>query len=127
VKPPVAPSLIIANLPFYDAPSEIEGSPYWVDLWADVNGYRIGLQVKPKTFRASSLSIYTGKARSSQARGHDLFQEKFGGKVFTVTLQGGQVEPKALDDIIMEVERLSQMPRGPYPPLLQASRSKEDL
>lgn len=127
MKPPVAPSLIIANLPFYDAPSEIEGSPYWVDLWADVNGYRIGLQVKPKTFRASSLSIYTGKARSSQARGHDLFQEKFGGKVFTVTLQGGQVEPKAQDDVVKEIERLSQLPSGPHPPLLQTPRAEEDL
>ena len=41
------PALTIGGIPFYDAPSEVEGSPYWVDLWTDVNGYKIGLQVKP--------------------------------------------------------------------------------
>ena len=113
----VTPSLIIANLPFYDAPSYIEGSPYWVDLWGHVNGYRIGLQVKPKTFRSSSLSIYTGKARSSQARGYDLFQEKFGGKVIILTPQKGQVGRKAHDEVMVEIERLAQLPPGPHPPL----------
>ena len=39
----MTPSLIIGGIPFYDAPSKIEGPPYWVDLWADVNGYKIGL------------------------------------------------------------------------------------
>jgi hypothetical protein len=111
------PSLIIANLPFYDAPSYIEGSPYWVDLWGHVNGYRIGLQVKPKTFRASSLSIYTGKARSSLAHGYDLFQKKFGGKVIILTPQKGQVGLRARDEVMMEIERLAQLPQGPYPPL----------
>ena len=35
------PALTIGGIPFYDAPSEVEGSPYWVDLWTDVNGYKI--------------------------------------------------------------------------------------
>ncbi len=82
-----------------------------------MNGYRIGFQVKPKTFRASSLSIYTGKARSSQARGCDLFQEKFGGKVIILTPQKGQVGLKARDEVMVEIERLAQLPPGPHPPL----------
>ena len=44
------PSLIIAGIPFFDTPAEVEGSPYWVDLWTNVNGYKIGLQVKPASF-----------------------------------------------------------------------------
>ncbi len=31
-------SLIISGVEFYNAPSEIEGSPYGVDLWGEVNG-----------------------------------------------------------------------------------------
>jgi hypothetical protein len=109
-------ALRIANLPFYDAPSEIEGSPYWVDLWGHVNGYRIGLQVKPKSFQSASMSIYAGKARSSQARGYDLFKEKFGGKVIIVTPQNGQVGIKARDEVAKEIERLKDLPPGPYSP-----------
>ncbi len=52
------PALTIGGIPFYDAPSEVEGSPYWVDLWTDVNGYKIGLQVKPSTYKSANLSIY---------------------------------------------------------------------
>ena len=47
----------------------MEGSPYWVDLWADINGYKIGLQVKPSTYQSANLSIYMGKARSSEEAG----------------------------------------------------------
>jgi hypothetical protein len=45
----ISPAIFVDELAFYDAPSDIEGSPYWVDLWASVNGYRIGLQIKPQT------------------------------------------------------------------------------
>lgn len=114
---PRNPSLVIASLPFYDAPSHIEGSPYWVDLWAHVNGYRIGLQVKPKTFRASSLSVYTGKARSSQARGHDLFQKDFGGKVIIAIPEQGKVDIKTIKEVQQEIERLQKLLPGPHPPL----------
>lgn len=121
----VAPSLIVADLPFYDAPSHIEGSPYWVDLWGHVNGYRIGLQVKPKTFRSSSLSVYTGKARSSQARGHDLFKEKFRGRVFIVTPQEGEVGPISQGEVAAEIERLNQLPPGPLDPLPEGDKMKD--
>jgi hypothetical protein len=76
-------SIVFEDLCFYDTPDGIEGSPFWVDLWASVNGYRnrIGLQIKPQTFKAASLSIYTGKSRSSQNNGHKLFRQKYGGTV----------------------------------------------
>ena len=74
------PALIIDGIAFYDAPSEIEGSPYWVDLWTDVNGYKIGLQVKPTTYKSASVSIYTGMAKSSEEKGHKAFTRRFGVK-----------------------------------------------
>lgn len=109
------PALVVGSLPFYDAPSEIEGSPYWVDLWASVNGYRVGLQIKPKTYNASSLSIYTGKSRSSQSRGHELFLERFGGKVITGSTQNGELESKARQMVEREIERLRELPNGGFP------------
>ena len=108
------PSLTVNSISFYDAPSKIEGSPYWVDLWASVNGYRIGLQIKPKTYQASSLSIYTGKARSSQKQGHNLFKEKYGGKVFTATPNMGKFDDKVVGEILEEYERLQSLPKGSY-------------
>jgi hypothetical protein len=108
------PSLIVDSIPFFDAPSEIEGSPYLVDLWASVNGYRMGLQIKPKTHQASSLSIYTGKARSSQKKGHSLFKNKFGGKVFTASPNKGQFKEQIVDEILEEYGRLESLPKGSY-------------
>jgi hypothetical protein len=81
----ISPAIFVDELAFYDAPSDIEGSPYWVDLWASVNGYRIGLQIKPQTYKAASVAVYSGKAMSSQKKGHKLFKEKYGGKVFIVS------------------------------------------
>ena len=105
------PSLCIAGVPFYDAPSEIEGSPYWVDLWTDINGYKIGLQVKPKSYNCASVSIYMGKARSSEEKGHRLFKQNFGGQVFVVMPIEGCV-PKTIEDkILNEVELLKKMPK----------------
>ena len=30
------------------------------------------------------MAIYTGKSRTSQEKGHKLFQQKYGGKVFII-------------------------------------------
>ncbi len=103
------PSLIIAGIKFYDTSSEIEGSPYWVDLWADVNGYKIGLQVKPSTYKSANLSIYTGKARSSEEAGHKAFLRDFGGKVFIVMPINGKVSKKVEEQILAEKNLLLQM------------------
>ena len=104
------PSLIVGDIPFYDAPSEIEGSPYWVDLWTDVNGYKIGLQIKPSTYRSANVSIYMGKARSSEEKGHRAFLRDFGGKVFIVTPINGIVPIDVVRKIIAERDLLLKMP-----------------
>ena len=104
------PSLIVGDIPFYDAPSEIEGSPYWVDLWADVNGYKIGLQVKPSTYKSANVSIYMGKARSSEESGHKAFLRDFGGKVFIVMPVNGIVPKDVERKIIAERDLLLKMP-----------------
>ena len=103
------PALIIAGIPFYDAPSEIEGSPYWVDLWTDVNGYKIGLQIKTTTYKSANLSIYTGMAKSSEEKGHKAFTRDFGGKVFIVSPQDGKLKTKEIDAIKAEYELLKKM------------------
>ena len=106
----MTPSLVIAGIPFYDAPSEVEGSPYWVDLWTDVNGYKIGLQIKPSTYKAASISIYMGKSRSSEEKGHKTFQRDFGGKVFIVMPENGVVPKDIEKKIIAERDLLLKMP-----------------
>lgn len=103
------PSLIVGDIPFFDAPSEIEGSPYWVDLWADVNGYKIGLQVKPTTYKSANTSIYMGKARSSEENGHKAFLRDFGGKVFTVMPVNGTLAPEIERKIITERDLLLKL------------------
>lgn len=104
------PSLVVGDIPFYDAPSEIEGSPYWVDLWTDVNGYKIGLQVKPTSYKSASASLYMGKVRSSEERGHKAFLRDFGGKVFLVMPENGKVPEKIEKQILAERDLLLEFP-----------------
>lgn len=106
----MTPSLTIGGIPFYDAPSEIEGSPYWVDLWTDVNGYKIGLQVKPTTYKSANISIYMGKARSSEEKGYRAFQHDFGGKVFIVMPIDGKVPADIEKKIVAERDLLLRFP-----------------
>ncbi len=104
------PSLIIGGIPFYDAPSEIEGSPYWVDLWTDVNGYKIGIQVKPSTYKSANISIYMGKARSSEEKGHKEFLRDFGGKVFVVMPVNGVISIEIERQVVVERDLLLKLP-----------------
>ena len=106
----MTPSLIVGDLPFFDAPSEIEGSPYWVDLWTDVNGYKIGLQVKPGSYKSASASLYMGSARSSEERGHRAFRRDFGGKVFTVMPVNGKLPAAVEKKILSERDLLMKFP-----------------
>lgn len=107
----MTPALIIGGIPFYDAPSDIEGSPYWVDLWtAEINGRKIGLQVKPSSYKSPNLSIYMGRARSSEEQGHINFCKDFGGKVFIVTPTNGLVSSDIESQIIAERDRLMALP-----------------
>ncbi|MGN0488304.1 MAG: hypothetical protein ACI4HO_03450 [Ruminococcus sp.] len=103
------PSLYIGNIPFYDTPSEIEGSPYWVDLWTDVNGYKIGLQIKPTSYKSASMSIYAGKAKSSQEKGHKAFTREFGGKVFIVSPNNGEIKADVIKQVQNEYDLLMKM------------------
>lgn len=105
------PALIIAGIPFYDAPAEIEGSPYWVDLWTDINGYKIGLQVKPATYHSANMSIYMGGAKSSEEKGHKTFRRDFGGKVFIIEPVNGAVSERIERQIKDEAKLLSQLPK----------------
>lgn len=107
-------SLFIDDIPFFDAPSEIEGSPYWVDLLTEINGYFVGLQVKPKTYNSASMSIYTGKGKSSQLNGHKLFKDNYGGKVFIISPEKGIIDEGMIAKIKDEVERLKNLPKGPH-------------
>ena len=100
----MTPSLIIGGIPFYDTPSEIEGSPYWVD-------YKIGLQVKPSTYNSANISIYMGKARSSEESGHKAFLRDFGGKVFIVNPINGKVSQTIERQILSERDLLMKLPQ----------------
>ena len=102
--------LIIDGIIFEDAPSEIEGAPYWVDLWTDVNGYKIGLQVKPTTYQSANTSFYSRGAKSSEDAGHKQFRCDFGGKVFIITPQNGVVPEKQITQIRHEYDLLLMMP-----------------
>jgi hypothetical protein len=104
--------LLIAGIDFFEAPSKIEGSPYWVDLWGCVNGYRIGIQVKPDSFSSASVSIYTGKAKSSMKLGQKRFLEDYGGRVFVTNLTKGCPPPHVEAEIIIEIERLIELEHG---------------
>lgn len=85
------PTLMIDDIPFYDTPPEVEGSPYWVDLWSDVKGHKIGLQIKPQSYNSPSVSLYMGKAKSSEKSGHKQFEIDYDGKVFEVVIENGKV------------------------------------
>lgn len=102
--------LTIDGIVFEDAPSKIEGAPYWVDLWADINGYKIGIQVKPTSYQSASTSLYTRGAKVSEEAGHKLFRRDFGGKVFVVTPQNGTIPYKQAQAIRQEINLLSKIP-----------------
>ena len=106
--------MLIAGIDFLEAPSEIEGSPYWVDLWSCVNGYRIGIQVKPDSFSSASVSIYTGKAKSSMKVGQKRFRDDYGGRVFVTNLTKGCPPSHIEAEILIEIERLMALEQGNF-------------
>lgn len=106
------PRLIVDGLVFYDAPGYVESSPYSVDLWASVNGYRIGLQVKPRTYNSSSKSIYAPQIAKSQKRGLELFREAFGGRAFIAVVECGEIELRVKMQILEECKYLMSLPKG---------------
>jgi len=103
-------ALLIAGIPFYETPSYVEGSPYWVDLWTDVNGYKVGLQVKPVTYNSPNVAVYMGGSKSSEELGHKKFRNDFGGDVFIVTPKNGTVSPQMERRIKAYCDWLSKLP-----------------
>jgi len=101
--------LVVDGIVFNDAPSEVEGAPYWVDLWADVNGYKIGLQVKPTSYQSASASLYSRGAKTSEESGQKLFTKKYGGKVFVVMPRNGTLPANQVKQIRHEYNLLMQM------------------
>ena len=101
--------LIINGIKFEDTPKEVEGAPYWVDLWTDVNGYKIGLQIKPTSYQSANTSFYARGAKGSEEAGHKLFRKDFGGKVFIVMPLNGTVPPKQASLIQQEYDLLLKM------------------
>ncbi len=104
------PALYVGDIPFYDTPAEVEGSPYWVDHWADINGYKIGLQIKPQSYQSASISIYMGKAKSSEENGHKRFSQDFGGKVFVVPREKGVISKRLENQILAYRDLLMSLP-----------------
>ena len=83
---------------------------YNVDFFIAINGKYIGLQIKPTTFK-HTFEDY--KWKEMQEISHHKFQEKFGGKVFTVfSIKEGNKKvihnPEVIEEIRKEIERLEK-------------------
>ncbi len=83
---------------------------YNVDFYIEVRGKYIGIQIKPITFK-HTFEDY--KWKEMQETTHRKFEEKFGGKVFTVfSVKEGQKKviynPEVIDDIKKEIEKLQK-------------------
>jgi len=97
--------------------TKIEAAPddwdrlYNIDFFIKINEKYIGLQIKPITFKHA---FDTYKWKDIQTTSHSKFQQKFGGKVFTIF--SGKVDnkktivnPEVIDEIKMEIERLKKV------------------
>jgi hypothetical protein len=83
---------------------------YNVDFFIEIKGKYIGLQIKPTTFK-HTFEDY--KWKEMQETSHRKFQEKFGGKVFTVfSVKEGKKKvirnPEVIEEIGKEIESLEK-------------------
>ncbi|MCX5643669.1 MAG: MjaI family restriction endonuclease [Phycisphaerae bacterium] len=95
------------GVPIKPAPDEWDRL-YNVDFFIEVNGKYIGIQIKPVTFE-HTFEEY--KWKDMQETSHVKFEQKFGGKVFTVfsTKVGGKkviVNKDVIEQIKQEIRRL---------------------
>jgi len=99
---------------FYPAPNELERLS--VDYYAIVNSYLIGIQVKPLTFSQSRLVEQIKKIIVEEP--HKRFQERYGGRVFTIIALGRKEKidiidkDEILDQLRQEIKRLKKLPLG---------------
>ncbi len=104
------------GLSFHPAPPELEVLA--VDWYAVVNGYYMGIQVKPLTFEQSQLVAQIKQQVLIEP--HREFERRYGGKVFVVITLGKKRQFKIVDEdelierIRNEVERLKALPPGPF-------------
>jgi len=92
----------ILNVEIEPAPDEWDRS-YNVDFFIKVNEAYIGLQIKPTSGTSHIPEIF--KERSLQAKTHEKFQEKFGGKVFyIVSIKEGEKKKIYNTEVIKEIE-----------------------
>ena len=59
---------------------------------------------------AGADAVYMGGAKSSEEKGHKLFQRDFGGEVFVVTPKNGTVATEMEKRIKAYCEKLSKLP-----------------
>jgi len=98
------------GVPIKPAPDEWDRL-YNVDFYIEVEGKYIGLQIKPITFE-HTFEDY--KWKDMQRTSHLKFQEKFGGKVFTVfSIKSGKKKEiynnEVIEEIKKEIKRLQDL------------------
>lgn len=98
----------ILNIPIQPAPDEWDRL-FNVDLFIEINGKYIGLQIKPVNSGIQLPEIF--KEYRLQAETHQKFTEVFGGKVFYLFSEkiGDRKEimnKEVIDEIKQEIERL---------------------
>jgi hypothetical protein len=100
----------LLEVKIYPAPDEWDRL-YNVDFYIEVEGKYIGLQIKPTTFE-HTFEDY--KWKDMQRASHLKFQEKFGGKVFTVfSIKSGKKKEiynkEVIEEIKKEIKRLQDL------------------
>jgi len=98
----------ILNVKVEPAPDEWDRL-FNVDFYIFINGKYIGLQVKPVNIGIQLPEIF--KEKDIQAKSHEKFTSKYGGKVFYIysAKQNGKkdiVNTEVISDIQREIERL---------------------
>ena len=90
------------NVEIKSAPDEWDRL-YNVDFYIEVEGKYLGLQIKPITYDKQTPEVYKWKEWLS--RTHRDFEEKFGGKVFTIfSIKRGDKKEIYNQEIISEIK-----------------------
>ncbi len=100
----------ILNIPIEPAPDKWDRL-YNVDFYIEINKKFIGLQIKPVKSGLQITEIF--KEYKIQAKTHEKFTKRFGGKVFYLFSEknGNKKEianQEVIDEIRQEIERLSK-------------------
>jgi len=92
----------ILGVPIKPAPDEWDRL-YAVDFFTEIKHQFVGFQIKPITFEHT---FEEHKWKSMQENAHHKFQEKFGGRVFTIySIKSGQKKIIKNIDVIEEIKQ----------------------